>query len=174
MARRRAARQVVVRARRWVTAVKNDTSDLPAYEKVVKNKPADGVDGCWQEAKGDQPAVFLAEPQTFGREPDSECNKIYPSFSFVRQVAGGPLDGNVLKCQLKPIDQADYSVTFSASELQRLGRLFPDGVCDWSKPGVSQVAVVPWASFGPAPGWTIGGVNKQQPIRQSGIQGTAE
>ncbi len=136
---------------RWVTAIKNDSSDLPAYEKVVKNKPADGVDGCWQEAKGDQPDVFLGEPQTFSREGDSECNKIYPSFSFVRQVAGGPLDGNVLKCQLRPVDPADYPVSFSPSEMQRLNRIFPDGVCDWSKPGVSQVPVVPWASFGPAP-----------------------
>jgi hypothetical protein len=24
-------------------------------------------------------------------------------------------------------------------------------VCDYSKPGVNQVPVVPWASFGPAP-----------------------
>jgi hypothetical protein len=25
-------------------------------------------------------------------------------------------------------------------------------VCDFSKPGVNQTRVVPWASFGPAPG----------------------
>jgi hypothetical protein len=24
-------------------------------------------------------------------------------------------------------------------------------VCDWSKPGVNQTPVVPWASFGPSP-----------------------
>jgi hypothetical protein len=29
--------------------------------------------------------------------------------------------------------------------------VFPHGVCDWSKDGVAQTGVVPWASFGPAP-----------------------
>jgi hypothetical protein len=29
---------------------------------------------------------------------------------------------------------------------------FPDGVCDWSKPGVGQVAAVPWLSFAKGPG----------------------
>jgi Tannase-like family of unknown function (DUF6351) len=29
--------------------------------------------------------------------------------------------------------------------------IFPSGVCDWSKPGVNQVPVVTWASYGPSP-----------------------
>ncbi len=137
---------------RWVTAVKADQSNAPAYEKIVRNRPADAVDGCWQEAKGEIPARFTAEPQTFSSRPDSECNRTLPSYSFARQVAGGPLDGNILKCQLKPIDAKDYAVTLGAAEMQRLRRVFPDGVCDWSKPGVGQVPVIPWSSFGPAPG----------------------
>jgi hypothetical protein len=136
---------------KWLTAIATDASDLPAYEKVVKNKPAGAVDGCWQEAKGDTPAAFIAEPQRFGRAPDSECNRLYPSYSFSRAVAGGPLDGNVLKCQLKPVDPRDYTVALTPSDMERLRRIFPGGVCDWSKPGVNQMAVVPWASFGPAP-----------------------
>jgi hypothetical protein len=32
-----------------------------------------------------------------------------------------------------------------------LHNIFQNGVCDWSKPGVNQTGVVPWASFGPAP-----------------------
>ena len=134
---------------KWLTAIHTDASDASAYDKVVKHKPAS--DGCWPAVKGDAAPVFIAEPQTFSSRPDSECNRIYPSYSAVRHVAGGPLDGNVLKCQLKPIDAKDYRVTFSAADMQRLRRVFPDGVCDWSKPGVNQVPVVPWASFGPAP-----------------------
>jgi hypothetical protein len=57
----------------------------------------------------------------------------------------------VLKCQLRPIDPADYGTTLSATDRQRLERIFPSGVCDWSKPGLNQTRVVPWASFGPAP-----------------------
>jgi hypothetical protein len=36
---------------------------------------------------------------------------------------------------------------------------FPDGVCDWSKPGIGQDAVPQtWLSFGPSP------VNRFQPL----------
>jgi hypothetical protein len=135
----------------WAAAVAADRSDLPPREKMLRNRPAAAVDGCWTEAAEGVPARFIAEPQTFSSRPDSACNKLYPSYSFTRQVAGGPLDGNVLKCQLKPVDPAEYRTALTASEMDRLRRLFPDGVCDWSRPGVSQVRVVPWASFGPAP-----------------------
>jgi hypothetical protein len=135
----------------WLTAVKTDRSPASGYDKVVKNKPAKAVDGCWIKGADGTPA-FVPEPQTFGSKPESRCNSALPSYSFVRQSAGGPLDANVLKCQLKPVDAADYAVAFTAAEWQRLRRIFPEGVCDWSKPGVGQVPVVPWASFGPAPG----------------------
>ena len=40
---------------------------------------------------------------------------------------------------------------FTPAEWARLRRIFVAGVCDWSKAGVAQTPVVPWASFGPAP-----------------------
>ena len=58
-----------------------------------------------------------------------------------RQAAGGPLAENIFKCQLKPLNFADPDYTgvlFSASQQSRLQAVFPDGVCDWSKPGVEQ------------------------------------
>src|SRR5262249_31997481 len=91
----------------------------------------------------------IAEPQTFSSLPDSQCNTLWPSYAFPRYVAGGPLSGDVLKCQLKPIDRADYAVTFTESEMAQLRAVFPDGGCDWSKPGVNHVGV--GTSFGPAP-----------------------
>ena len=136
---------------RWVTAVKADPQNGSAYDTVVRNKPADAVDGCWQEGNPQGPAQFIAQPQTFGRGADSPCNQVYPSYAFVRHVAGGPLHANILKCQLKPVDPADYRVTIPAAGMQRLRRIFPDGVCDWSKPGVKQMPVLPWLSLGPAP-----------------------
>jgi hypothetical protein len=67
-------------------------------------------------------------------------------------VAGGPLTNDVLKCQLKPLDPADYEVEFSEAEWDRLRSTFASGVCDWSKPGVGQtVAPRTWLSFGPSP-----------------------
>jgi len=64
--------------------------------------------------------------------------------------AGVSLASNNLKCQLKPIDLADYKASLSANDLNRLRSVFPSGVCDYSKPGVSFAKVVPWASFGPS------------------------
>ena len=54
-------------------------------------------------------------------------------------MAGAPVTDDMLKCQLKPIAEADYlPVVFSAAEKARLAAVFPSGVCDHSLPGVSQ------------------------------------
>jgi hypothetical protein len=72
-------------------------------------------------------------------------------YSNTRHEAGGPLAANILKCQLKPVDPREYKTQPSAADLARLKALYPAGVCDWSKPGVNQVPVVTWASYGPSP-----------------------
>jgi hypothetical protein len=43
-------------------------------------------------------------------------------------------------------------VVFSAGQKARLAAVFPDGVCDWSQPGVGQVPVTPWNTFANGPG----------------------
>ncbi len=130
----------------WVEAVSADSSDRPAREKVIRNKPALAVDGCWSS-----PTNFIAERQTFSSDThSSRCNALFPSYAFPRHVAGGPLAANNLKCRLKPIDPSDYRVSFTTSELDRLHRIFPSGVCDWSRRGVGFRGVVPNASFGPS------------------------
>jgi len=65
-------------------------------------------------------------------------------------IAGGPIAANIMKCQLKPLDVSDYTVTFTSTEWAQLQTIFPNGVCDWSRRGVHQTGVVPWASFGPS------------------------
>ena len=132
----------------WVEAIKSDRSRRSELAKVVRNKPGDAVDGCWTKELTPR---FIAERQTWSSQPNSQCNTLWPSYSFGRKVAGGALDGNVLKCRMKGLDPRDYRVTFSALEWDRLRAIFPTGVCDWSKPGVAQTRVVPWASFGPSP-----------------------
>ena len=61
------------------------------------------------------------------------------------------MSASKLKCQLKPVSAADYSVSFDSAEMARLNAIFPNGVCDWSKAGVSQSAVTTYPSFGPSP-----------------------
>jgi hypothetical protein len=102
-------------------------------------------EGCMTR---DAHPTFIAETQR--RDPATRCESLYPSASFPREVAGGPVAADVVKCRLKPIDPADYEVAFTAAELQRLRAIFPSGVCDWSRPGVGQQPPTgTWLSFGP-------------------------
>jgi Tannase-like family of unknown function (DUF6351) len=123
----------------WMEAYKADTSNIPQRQKVISHKPAAAVDGCFTSA-----TTFVAEPQTFSNQPNTTCNTLLPSFAFPRYVAGAPLAANRHKCQLKPINAADYTVTFTGAEMARLQAIFPTGVCDWSKPGVNQIHVYQW------------------------------
>ncbi len=137
---------------KWVAAAKTAVparANETLRERVIRTKPEEVVDGCWVAA-ADKNASFIAERQTFSSKPDSRCNAQYPSSGFTRYAAGGPLDANVLKCQLAPIDPKAYPA-FTPAQLQRLETIFPAGTCDFSRPGVGQTRVVPWASFGPAP-----------------------
>jgi hypothetical protein len=130
----------------WVEAVTADHSDRSQRDKVIRNKPKAAVDGCWSSA-----TQFIQEEQTFSSQPTTQCNTLFPSFAFPRYVAGGPVAANIMKCQLKPVQLSDYDVTLTSAQLERLHRIFPHGVCDWSVRGVNQTGVVPWASFGPSP-----------------------
>jgi hypothetical protein len=132
---------------RWMTAYKSDQTADPQRVKVVRAKPADGVDGCYDKS---EPKRFIPEDLKFSSQPDSGCSALYPVYSAPRKEAGGPLAANVLKCQLKPIDPSDYKVAFSSEDKARLQTVFPGGVCDFSKPGVNQTPVVTWPSFGPS------------------------
>ncbi len=131
-----------------MAAYKADTSSDPQRVKVLRAKPADAVDGCYDKAT---PPKFIADALPFTSKPTSKCSALYPVYSNPRKEAGGPLAANILKCQLKPVDAKDYHATFTPAEMTRLKAIFPGGVCDWSKPGVNQTPVVTWASFGPSP-----------------------
>ena len=132
----------------WMVAYTSDRSDTPRLQKVLNARPAQAVEGCYD--KGTPPS-FIAEPLVFTRAASTRCTTLYPVYSNVRVEAGGPLSADVLKCQLAPVNPNDYRVPFTPDQLDRLRTIFPEGACDWSKPGVNQVPVVPWASFGPSP-----------------------
>jgi hypothetical protein len=128
----------------WLTGVLADaTEGRTRAEKVAANRPADLKDACWNgttKVEEEQAATGA-----------TTCNGLFPSGKTPRMVAGGPLSDDIVKCQLKPLDPADYSVAFSGTEWTRLQAVFPAGVCDWSKPGVGQQPLAgTWLSFGPA------------------------
>jgi hypothetical protein len=127
----------------WLTALADDTSDDAPDVKLRRTRPAGLVDACWTREELPQKIVERLAYQS-GR-----CDEIYPSYSNPRGVADSPIAGDVIKCQLKPIDPADYGVSFSADELARLKASFPEGVCDWSKPGVGQQPLAgTWLGYG--------------------------
>ena len=133
---------------KWMVAYTSDTSNHSQLAKVLRNKPKEAVEGCYDKAT---PPSFIPENLAFTSKPTTKCTELFPVYSNPRHEAGGPLAANVLKCQLKPINANDYKVALGASELARLKTVFPSGVCDWSKPGVNQGPVVTWASWGPNP-----------------------
>ncbi len=77
------------------------------------------------------------------------CADAYPIASDPRFVAGQGLRGDILACSRKPIDDADYPVTPTEGQRQRLEGIFTTGVCDWTQPGIGQQqAAGTWLAFG--------------------------
>jgi hypothetical protein len=128
---------------KWVAAIKADASTATLEEKVVKNKPAEAFDFC-----------YIGNDYTTKVTDWSKCDAdpVLRYFSSPRQVAGGPLAEDVLKCQLKPLKRSNYTKTFSDAQWSRLEKVFAGGVCDWSKPGVAMQRSTPWRTFANGPG----------------------
>ena len=117
----------------WLDRIAADPAPA-STDKVVRNKPALATDACWD-------ATGKRINEAASTDPAAACNLVYPRFSTPRLQAGAPLVNDVLKCQLKPIAAGDYTVPMTQAEVARLNTIFPNGVCDWSKPGANQVAL---------------------------------
>ena len=125
-----------------VSAPKETINSARTQAEVIQAKPAAAFDLCYLtgDANFSTPVTDMAVC-----DADAEARAQHSS---PRQVAGGPLAENILKCQLKPLNPADYApVVFSSAQLARLQATFPDGVCDWSLPGVGQQAAVSPLTF---------------------------
>lgn len=129
----------------WLNAIAMDESIAMRHEKVVTNKPLDLVDACWDLSQ--TPRLKIAEQQTMD---GGACEAIYPTFTAPRIVAGAPIANDIIACQRKPIDAADYTAA-TEQDLQAISSIFPDGVCDWTKAGEEQQDLKgTFLSFGPS------------------------
>lgn len=106
---------------------------------IAANRPAKAVDSCF-DIDG---SVLAAGEGVWGgildTQPKGACTLAFPIYSTSRMVAGGPIEGGVFKCALKPVDAALADGTYGSwtpnfVQLNRLYAIFPEGVCDWSKP----------------------------------------
>jgi hypothetical protein len=131
---------------RWLSTLSSDTSSDSQITKVRRARPADLIDACW--TRGTTPEKIV-ETQVYGA---GRCEQLYPSASFPRGIAGSPITVDVIKCQLRPIDPVDYLVPFTTEEMARLRRIFPGGVCDWSKPSAGYQRLETWVRYGPPAG----------------------
>lgn len=121
---------------RWLAAVEADQRDVPLEQKVAENQPEGAGDRC--------------------EFPDRErCDLVFGPAGNIRYGTGmADFRNDIVKCQLKPLVREDYAgVTFSDAQWGQLQGAFPDGVCDYSKPGVGQgQPTIPWISYAAGPG----------------------
>ena len=127
---------------KWLSAINADIGGGTKLEKVVRNKPATLVEGCNTR---DANPTFIAETQ---RMDGGQCASIYPVPAAPRFEAGASIAADIIKCTVKPVTTADYSVAFSTAQQQRLNAIFSGGVCNWAAPGVEQQGLRgTWLSF---------------------------
>jgi hypothetical protein len=152
---------------RWLATVESDGAPGTLAQKIIRDRPLDVNDRCSQI--DDLELVSLP-----GLGTVCELKEVQTRFGTPRTVAGEGIETDINKCTLKPLRRTDYyPLTFTDAQWQKLQQAFPTGVCDWSRPGVSQADTIPWQTYqsgsgavvyggqalGPAPagsgrGWT--------------------
>lgn len=126
-------RHAVTQMDAWLSALDLEGEERPSLEEISETRPESLVEGCMTREAN---PTFIAEP--LDRDPATECEQLYPSASFPREVAGEGVQADVIKCQTREPRREDYGVEFTDAEWQRLTTIFADGVCDYSVPGQGQ------------------------------------
>ena len=109
------------------------------------NKPAAAVDSCFATNGSLLYAGADAWAGILDSRPAGPCTQTFPLFSTSRIVSGGPIEGSIFKCALKPVATAVADGTYApwlpgATDVTRLQQIFPTGVCDYSRPDVGRPA----------------------------------
>jgi hypothetical protein len=126
----------------WLTKADTSPTNPDAPAMLAAARPADAVDTCTlpdgQVLRGS--GVYTGS---------NACTKAYPLHGDPRTASGAPLRNDILACQLAAVSASTEPVPFTDAQLDQLRKIFPDGVCDWSKPGIGQdVTIAPWQDFG--------------------------
>jgi hypothetical protein len=128
----------------WATAMAERYPDRDAATEeellaaLEETRPDDAVDNCVTPEGERLSALDLYD------QP-GPCTDPFPVSSTPRRVAGAPLVHDILKCELQPVEDAItaglYEVELTDEQVARLEDIFPDGVCDWTQPGLGHAAV---------------------------------
>jgi hypothetical protein len=123
----------------WLANVEKDPRDMPLGKKIIEDKPESLQDRCTNGAGTDLPTA--------------ECDTIVESYSSPRIEAGMPFTDDTIKCELAPLRKSHYlPLQVNDATLEALQGAFPQGICDYAKPGVDRVPTVPWLSYKKGPG----------------------
>jgi len=86
---------------------------------------------------GDHPGTKLSDASE--GSGCGECAEKFKIYTQSRIIAGGPIGGDVFKCQRKSVEEALADGTYgnwepTDEQIAQLKAIFPDGVCDYSQP----------------------------------------
>jgi hypothetical protein len=112
---------------------------------IVANRPDEAVDACFDEVGNVIAAGNDVWSGILEDAPAGPCTQAFPTFATSRIEAGGPITGDVFKCQLKSLDTALADGTYgdhvlTAEQVDLLHQIFPDGVCDYNQPDAGRPA----------------------------------
>lgn len=117
----------------WVMNIKSNPE-----AGVAANRPETAVDACFAT----DGSLIAQGSDVWGGVLDNNapgtCTQTFPLYSTSRIVAGGPIEGSVFKCTLKPLDTALSDGTYGnwipdSDQIAQLRTIFPDGVCDYTQ-----------------------------------------
>ncbi|MBT9524488.1 MAG: hypothetical protein IV105_04450 [Rhizobacter sp.] len=106
---------------------------------IARNRPARAVDSCF-DVYGQ--LIYAGDDAWNGildTLPPGPCTQRFPIYGTSRTVAGAPIEGGIYQCALKPVERALVDGTYApwmpnAAAAAKLKQIFPDGVCDYSRP----------------------------------------
>ncbi len=126
----------------WLTAAEDAPASAGTWaERLAAAKPAEATDRCELPSGEVVTGAGVYDQGT-------ACAAAYPLHADPRRAAGAPLVGDVVACSLVDVDPSAYGVALTDAQVERLRRIFPDGVCDWSQPGRGQRPPAgTWQSF---------------------------
>ena len=116
---------------RWLTSAEDAPAKGSLAERLAAARPPEAQDRCVLPT-----GEIESGPGIY--DDGAACTAAYPVHADPRRVAGAPLVNDVLACTLVDIDPDAYGIALDDGQLDRLGRIFPRGVCDWTAPGRSQ------------------------------------
>ncbi|MFN3581510.1 MAG: DUF6351 family protein [Pseudomonas sp.] len=117
----------------WITNIRENPE-----QSIAENRPAAAVDSCFETngeliAAGDNVWNGILDEGAPGA-----CTQRFPTYTTSRMVAGGPIEGSIFKCALKPVSSAISDGTYASwtptsEQTAELQAIFPQGVCDYSQ-----------------------------------------